>query len=132
LLLVHRQRGDGPQLSDRYLIAITVLCETDFAGGVPSKLLTLLNQSQRHSVELVAGAGELVVKAGFHLRLPLRPPEEFQALFTMPTMPDSVASLAKHESSALFDGIAGCMRSFGPRELMAEQLGPDSYPEQQF
>jgi hypothetical protein len=86
-------------------------------------LLALLNLLQRHSVELVAGGGELVVKAGFdsHSRFPLRPPEEF--LFTMPTMPNSAGSLAKRESSALFDCLAGCARSFGARSLVADQLG---------
>jgi hypothetical protein len=108
-----------------YRIAISVPCETDFAGGVPSKLLAKLNRYQRHSVELVGGAGGLVVKAGFdsRSRFPLRPPEEFQALFTMPTMPNGAVSLAKRESSALFRGISGCMRSFGARSLVADQLG---------
>ena len=105
-------------------IAISAPCETDFAGAVTRKLLALLNRaSKRHSVELAASAGKLVCKAGFHMRFPLRPPEEFQALFTMPTMPNGVASLAKHESSALLGCIAGCMRSFGARRLDADQLG---------
>ena len=108
-----------------YQIAISVPCETNFTGAVPGKrkLLVLLNHTKRHSVELAAAGGELTGgQEDSYFVTTLRPPEEFQALFTMPTMPNSVAKLAEHESSDLIDCIAGCMRSFGPRSSIAEGL----------
>jgi DNA polymerase III sliding clamp (beta) subunit (PCNA family) len=112
------------------LIAISVPCETDFAGAVTRKLLDILNRgSKRHSVELAASAGELVWKeAELHFRLPLRPPEEFQALFTMPTMPNDVAKLTERESSDLLRCIAGCMRSLGSNSYDSDQLGVTVIP----
>lgn len=101
------------------VIGISVPCETEFRGAVPSTLLTLLKSSKAKDVELIEDRNSLTVKAASsRFKLATLPPSDF--LWSMEHLPKNLPQV---DGPGFVRALASVQRSLGKDKERPEYQG---------